>query len=158
MSLQIKTADESHAAFVFATWRESYAQFAPERFAMRDRNELFDLIRRRIEQVFAKRDGLHCLVATDTDAPGWLGGWLVAHQLPAGLCVHWAYVKHRHRREGIFSALLFEANERAGWPERLFYTQPPTKRERGIDWPKWLAANGFEHVSLSRALTGREAA
>lgn len=158
MTLAIRIADESHAAFLNASWRESYAQFAPERFAVRNRDELFELIRLRMRTVFAHQQGLFALVAVDPETPRWIGGWMVGHVLPhKGLCVHWAYVKHSHRRLGIFSALLHEANERASWPETLLYTQDPPAHQRGLAWPAWLKRNGFERVQLERVFTGEAA-
>lgn len=84
------------------------------------KDEFCALHHRRLEALLASRP-LALAIGAD-GSPDWVGGWLLAHASPERLVVHWIYVKHPFRRQGLASALLGGALARAGEPPEIAST------------------------------------
>ena len=85
------------------------------------------------------------LVVVDDDAPGWVGAWLVGHQVDSGMAVHYVYTKRDYRRLGHASKLLNWASP--GLTAELYVTSTVQPR-----WRELAAKLGAAHMPLSRAI------
>lgn len=91
-------------AFILDTWIKSYG--ADKRIAGLNREEYASVYGRFVELILRDAD---VLVAHPENLPEVVRGFVVGKR-GVLTCLHWIYVRPRHRREGIGAALLGELN------------------------------------------------
>lgn len=113
----IRPAEVTDIPFVYNSWLKSYRD-AP---AVRNvpNSIYFDAHHKLIEGVFGSQ-GLNVWVACDAQESERIYGYLVAEKIEADVVVHFVYVKHSSRGQGIARALEQEILKLS--PERIWFT------------------------------------
>jgi hypothetical protein len=101
--LYIRPAEAGDVAFIMATWLRGVHHGST--IGRRIPAGIFFPEHHRVVELILARPGTHTLVASLTDAPDVIVGYLV-FELATPTLVHWCHVKQQFRRMGVASRLL----------------------------------------------------
>lgn len=104
------------------------------------------VVHSRMERLLGSQPIALCVVSSE--APGWVGGWIIGHATAGGHVIHWIYVKHTYRRRG-FGRMLLSAL-RGGANGELAATNMLAR------WRELADAMGVVMRPLNRVLEGAE--